>query len=91
MNHAPVLIVYARPQSSPHGPYSLPRLPLPRLPSPRAPPPAPLAMEIPLDVRVRWLEERVRKLEIRTLLLAVIGIQTALTLFLLMIIIKLVT
>lgn len=48
-------------------------------------------MEIPLDVQVRWLEERVRKLEIRTLLLAVIGIQTALTLFLLMLIIKLVT
>lgn len=54
-------------------------------------PPVPPAMEIPLDVRVRWLEERVRKLEIRTLLLAAIGIQTALALFLLMIIVKLVT
>lgn len=65
--------------------------PLSPMPMDTPPPPSPPSMDVPLDVRVRWLEGRVSKLEIRTLLLAVIGAQTALTLFLLMIIIRLVT
>lgn len=65
--------------------------PLSPMPMDTPPPPSHPSMDAPLDVRVRWLEGRVSKLEIRTLLLAVIGAQTALTLFLLMIIIRLVT
>lgn len=65
--------------------------PLSPMPMDTPPPPSSPSMDAPLDVRVRWLEGRVSKLEIRTLLLAVIGAQTALTLFLLMIIIRLVT
>ncbi|MEI2773405.1 MAG: hypothetical protein V9G98_22635 [Candidatus Competibacter sp.] len=46
---------------------------------------------LPDQERLRRLEERVQRLEIRTLLLAVIGIQTTMVLLLLMIIVSLVT
>lgn len=57
------------------------------LPPPPPPPPAP---ELPLDWRVKLLEDKVKRLEVRTLLLAVIGGQTVLTLALFMIILSLV-
>jgi len=47
--------------------------------------------QFPVEMRLSRLEERVQRLEIRTLLLAVIGVQTVMVMILLMVIINLVT
>lgn len=48
----------------------------------------PLPLSTPLADKIEQLENRVRKLELRTLLLAVIGLQTTVVLVLLMVIIS---